>query len=246
MLPSPATVSPNQPLKRPGLGRPRGRPPGPKLSTQMRSPRSRSIASSNPFMFDAAAMDYMRQYQEELIRQYSKSLNFQQMAQLAQLSASTLKQSPNLLNSQLVQAAQQLGALNPQLLASSLNLLNPNLFKKASDQLNINASLPSSQMSNDHLFNSKYLSNLGQSTSKASSTNNSVKQKTNTNSSVSSKPSLIQPLYQVSGVSQTKVSASTLPSQSKPSPTFKYPTVDVTMPIIRDMTKTNPNYQVIF
>lgn len=239
-------MSPNQPLKRPGLGRPRGRPPGPKLSTQMRSPRGRSPAASNPFMFDAAAMDYMRQYQEELIRQYSKTLNFQQMAQLAQLSASTLKQSPNLLNSQLVQAAQQLGVLNPQLLASSLNLLNPNLFKKTSDQMNINTSLPSSQISNEHLFNSKYLSSLGPSTSKASSINNStLKQKANTSSTVSTKANLMQPLYQVSGMSQTKVSSSTIPSQTKTSTTFKYPTVDVAMPIIRDLTKTSPNYQVL-
>lgn len=93
VLPSPSNVlSPaNLPLKRPGIGRPRGRPPGPKLPGQPRSSRGRSpnVSSStaywqNQMLKSKSAYDYMKQYQEELIRQYSKTLTMNQLAQIGQ------------------------------------------------------------------------------------------------------------------------------------------------------------------
>ncbi|KAF5297375.1 hypothetical protein FQR65_LT01305 [Abscondita terminalis] len=71
VLPTPSSVaSTSVPLKRPSLGRPRGRPPGPKQPTLPRSSRGRgSSPTSNlswqKMMFNQKSMKYMLEYQEE-------------------------------------------------------------------------------------------------------------------------------------------------------------------------------------
>lgn len=91
MLPTPSTIQPtiNPPLKRPSLGRPRGRPPGPKVPGSSR-PRGRPSLNmntnywQNQMLKTNAVYDYMKHYQDELIRQYSKTLTLNQLAQLGQ------------------------------------------------------------------------------------------------------------------------------------------------------------------
>lgn len=81
--------APNPPLKRPSLGRPRGRPPGPKIPGSSR-PRGRPNLSmnatywQNQMLKTNAVYDYMKHYQDELIRQYSKTLTLNQLAQIGQ------------------------------------------------------------------------------------------------------------------------------------------------------------------
>lgn len=97
MLPSPATINPSQnilPLKRPGPGRPRGRPPLPKIPGQVRQPRGKSqslggVSKSYNWqknLFDQTyAYEYLKHYQDELIKQYSQNLNLTQLTQLSQI-----------------------------------------------------------------------------------------------------------------------------------------------------------------
>jgi hypothetical protein len=92
VLPAPSTVNPisQAPLKRPGVGRPRGRPPLPKIPGQARTSRGRSPnVSANPFWQKSlieqnATYNYLKHYQEELIKQYSQSLSLSQLTQLSQ------------------------------------------------------------------------------------------------------------------------------------------------------------------
>lgn len=69
------------------MGRPRGRPPGPKIAGSSR-PRGRPSLNmnanywQNQMMKTNAVYDYMKHYQEELIRQYSKTLTLNQLTQL--------------------------------------------------------------------------------------------------------------------------------------------------------------------
>ncbi|XP_063910388.1 calcineurin-binding protein cabin-1-like isoform X2 [Zophobas morio] len=98
VLPAPSTVGPSNqpPLKRPGMGRPRGRPPLPKVPGQPRVHRGRSPnIASNPyswqksFMEQNATYNYLKHYQEELIKQYSQSLSLTQLTQLSQYFTQT-------------------------------------------------------------------------------------------------------------------------------------------------------------
>lgn len=149
VLPSPTTL--NQPIKRPGLGRPRGRPPGPKsLSGQSKSPRGRSpmAASSNQFwgsgMLDSkSTYDYLRQYQEHVIRQYNQTLTLTQMAQLiSNQYTPTTSSASNMMNpSALLQSMQQLStglhSMSASQLNQSLSMLNPSLLKKLTEQMTL-------------------------------------------------------------------------------------------------------------
>lgn len=76
------------------MGRPRGRPPGPKIAGSSR-PRGRPSLNmnanfwQNQMLKTNAVYDYMKHYQEELIRQYSKTLTLNQLAQLGQYFTQT-------------------------------------------------------------------------------------------------------------------------------------------------------------
>lgn len=84
------------PLKRPGAGRPRGRPPLPKVPGQMRQPRGKSPSAAGisksyawqKSLFDQSyAYEYLKHYQDELIKQYSQNLSLNQLTQLSQILA---------------------------------------------------------------------------------------------------------------------------------------------------------------
>lgn len=142
-MPSTSGISPIPILKKTHLGRPRGRPPG---STSIRTQRGRPPGSTNstymsnlnnPLFDQNAALDYLRNYQKELLLQYSKTIGLQQMAQFAQMS-----QNQQLQSTLLLQSMQQMNLLNSSILNSSFNNLanmNPNMFKKAMEQVNLSA-----------------------------------------------------------------------------------------------------------
>lgn len=158
MLPSPSNISnpSNVPLKRPGLGRPRGRPPGPKLPGQPRSSRGRSpgVSSStaywqNEMLKSKTAYDYMKQYQEELIRQYSKTLTMNQLAQIGQYLNQTPYSGQFGASSSLMNSSQMMPNLNPALsqVGANQNLKNVTLFnppksKPESSSVKLTASAP--------------------------------------------------------------------------------------------------------
>lgn len=148
---------PTPPLKRPGSGRPRGRPPLPKIPGQPRIPRGRSpSATVNPYssMFNNQfTYEYLKHYQEQLIKQYSQSLSLQQLTQLTQYL--TQGQIPNplqtdsLTNPFLNNPNSLLTSMSPTTTSSNMQLLdtlrqvNPNLMKN----LNMDQLLGSSQTS---------------------------------------------------------------------------------------------------
>ncbi|XP_030756514.1 calcineurin-binding protein cabin-1-like isoform X2 [Sitophilus oryzae] len=73
-------------MKPPSLGRPRGRPPLPKVhGSKIRSPRPKSPASSYawPSMYESN-MAYLKHYQDQLIKQYSQGSSIAQLTQLLQ------------------------------------------------------------------------------------------------------------------------------------------------------------------
>lgn len=163
-------------LKKPTLGRPRGRPPGPKVSPTLRSPRGRPpTITSGSFMgstmFDQnAALDYLRKYQKDLLLQYSKTLNIQQIAQMTQnqIAQSTM----------LLQSMQQMGLLNQQFV--NPNFAIQNVFgTKSNDQLNF-----------EHL--QQQATTASSTPKKSSSTSSSILKSNSTNSSPTTKMHLIQ------------------------------------------------------
>lgn len=89
VLPSPNILLPPKSLKPPGANRPRGRPPLPKTPVQMRQPRTKSPsrAGSYPWpnpMYPGANFNYqyLKHYQDELIKQYSQNLSLTQLKHL--------------------------------------------------------------------------------------------------------------------------------------------------------------------
>lgn len=129
-MPAPTTVGPPQnvpPLKRPGPGRPRGRPPLPKVPGQVRQPRGKtpnvsSMSKTTNWqknLFDQTyAYEYLKHYQDELIKQYSQNLNLNQLTQLSQILAQGQIHNPLTAS-----------AITNQFLAQT-GLMNPNSFLK--------------------------------------------------------------------------------------------------------------------
>lgn len=162
VLPAPATVGPPQnipPLKRPGPGRPRGRPPLPKVPGQMRQPRAKtanvsSISKTSSWqknlLDQTYAYEYLKHYQDELIKQYSQNLNLNQLTQLSQILAQGQIHNPLTATAITSQFLAQTGLMNPNSflkqgggstvgtssmaspaqLLDNLRQLNPNLKKK--------------------------------------------------------------------------------------------------------------------
>lgn len=254
MLPTPTIISPPppQPLKRPGLGRPRGRPPGPKIPGQTKSSRNRNALLSNPLWnkgsFDSTAYDYLKHYKEELYRQYSQTLTLtQQMNQLG----SFLPTPPqnNLLNSvNLLQTMQQLAGMNPLLLnqfTHSMNQLNPN-FQKSMSQVNANmlknfsdlykvpTSMPMTtaapNISSDHM---RQLNNLAQGINLPNT--NLINPQVSCTSTTSPKATFTI-------TKSTSIPKTSTASTSKTTiPTFKYPP-EISKSKIKDVTKTSSSY----
>ncbi|XP_050504043.1 calcineurin-binding protein cabin-1 isoform X3 [Diabrotica virgifera virgifera] len=97
VMPSPQTITPPQgaPLKRPSGSRPRGRPPLQKAPGQPRYQRSKSPSAAanlnktyswqKSLMDQTYAIEYIKHYKDELIKQYSKNMSIPQLAQLSQI-----------------------------------------------------------------------------------------------------------------------------------------------------------------
>lgn len=157
VLPAPATVAPPQnipPIKRPGPGRPRGRPPLPKVPGQARQPRAKApnhssaskAANWQKNLFDQTyAYEYLKHYQDELIKQYSQNLNLNQLTQLSQILAQGQIHNPLTASAITNQFLAQTGLMSPNSffkqpgtsnmastaqLLDNLKHLNPSLKKK--------------------------------------------------------------------------------------------------------------------
>lgn len=159
VLPSPSTINSSPiPLKRPGSGRPRGRPPLPKVPGQIRQPRTsktpnvsglaKSYAWQKSLFDQSYAYEYLKHYQDELIKQYSQNLNLNQLTQLSQMLNQGQIHNPATATAIANQFLSQTGLLNTSNLVKhmnpstsmtqasaaqlldSLKQLNPNLKKK--------------------------------------------------------------------------------------------------------------------
>ncbi|XP_017772871.1 PREDICTED: calcineurin-binding protein cabin-1-like [Nicrophorus vespilloides] len=169
VLPTPTNVSPMvTPMKRPNLGRPRGRPPGPGKSPRGRSPMT---TGTNPFSWQNAVfnssvgLDYLKQYQDELIKQYSQTITNQLKSQLGQsmFHAATRMTQPtaaaaaaaNMLNpTNFVQTLQQMSGLNAlatNQLAQSLSQMNPSLLNNVANS-QLSAATSASQLPTQETF----------------------------------------------------------------------------------------------
>lgn len=155
--PSKMTLAPSVPLKRPGMGRPRGRPPLPKIPGHVRQSRGKSsgvagISKSYAWqksLFDQSyAYEYLKHYQDELIKQYSQNLSLNQLTQLSQILTQGQLNNPltasAITNQFLAQTGllssnnllKQMGSgssgvnqpMTPQM--ENLHQMNPNLKKK--------------------------------------------------------------------------------------------------------------------
>ncbi|XP_022907944.2 calcineurin-binding protein cabin-1-like isoform X2 [Onthophagus taurus] len=240
VLPTPTTILPpsNQQLKRPGLGRPRGRPPGPKSSTQQK-PRARNPTSLQwPKAFDPSAYGYLQHYQEELIKQYSQTLSLtQQMNQIGSLYPQANQN--NLLSSlNFLQSMQQLsGGMNPLLLTQAIQGLNQfqNVNKNIADLYKLPTSIPpTNQLSGLLPEQMRLLAAMSQSSLLPSST-----QVPTTSNTVSTSSKSTYPITKPSSVSITK----TVTTKSN-TPTFKYPT-EVSKPKQKEITKTTSSYHSV-
>ncbi|XP_076263012.1 calcineurin-binding protein cabin-1-like isoform X2 [Rhynchophorus ferrugineus] len=145
--PAPGSVS-NSPkmMKPPSLGRPRGRPPLPKVPGKIRVPRAKSpshmgIGSYNwPPMFESN-LAYIKHYQDQLIKQYSQGSTFAQLTQLIQAMSKGQLTNPTITQALTNQFLSPAGLLppNPNLVSKSnvLPALDPNqgLFKSFTQQV---------------------------------------------------------------------------------------------------------------
>ncbi|KAF5296187.1 hypothetical protein FQA39_LY12641 [Lamprigera yunnana] len=134
VLPTPSNISSTTvPLKRPTLGRPRGRPPGPKQPAISRTSRGRGFSHPSnlawqKMMYDQKSMKYMLEYQEELLRQYNALSKMTYQTQFPQF---TLPNSqPSLPN------ANQLTQMLSQMLPSTMNNLTSNQFTQGLSNFN--------------------------------------------------------------------------------------------------------------
>ncbi|KAJ8947583.1 hypothetical protein NQ318_010095 [Aromia moschata] len=118
------------PLKRPGMGRPRGRPPLPKVPGQMRQPRgkspnlagmSKSYAWQKSLFDQSYAYEYLKHYHDELIKQYSQNLSMQQLTQLSQILNQGQLSNPLTASAITNQFLAQTGLLTPSALVKQMS-----------------------------------------------------------------------------------------------------------------------------
>ncbi|CAH1130403.1 unnamed protein product [Ceutorhynchus assimilis] len=116
VLPTPPVLQ--KPLKPPTLGRPRGRPPLPKVPGQPRQPRPKSPGSYATYGQNNM-YGYLKQYQEELIKQYSQNLTLTQLQQMTSFFASGQLNNPAMAQAVTSQLMTPSGILN-----SATNVFN--------------------------------------------------------------------------------------------------------------------------
>ncbi|XP_050312415.1 calcineurin-binding protein cabin-1-like isoform X8 [Anthonomus grandis grandis] len=117
VLPTPGTFAPSPVLKPPTVGRPRGRPPLPKVPGQQKPPRPKY--GSAPWQdYSNLNYEYLKQYQEQLIKQYSQNMSINELQQLTSLFSSGQLNNP---------AVSQ--AFVNQFFTQTSGFLNQSLFK---------------------------------------------------------------------------------------------------------------------
>uniref|UniRef100_A0AAR5P9I3 Calcineurin-binding protein cabin-1 MEF2-binding domain-containing protein n=1 Tax=Dendroctonus ponderosae TaxID=77166 RepID=A0AAR5P9I3_DENPD len=171
VLPTPNILLPSQKsLKPPGVNRPRGRPPLPKMPGQIRQSRTKSPSTrtsgvgaypwQNPMYGANFNYEYLKHYQDELIKQYSQNLSLTQLKHLTSFFTSGQLNNPTVAQavaSQFLSQANLYNSSNPGLLrpptsggaaASSTPLLNPtNLLRGFNTPLSTTVgSTPQEQM----------------------------------------------------------------------------------------------------
>lgn len=240
---------PNPPLKRPSLGRPRGRPPGPKIAASSR-PRGRPSLNTHANYWQSqmlktnAVYDYMKQYQEELIRQYSKSLTLNQLTQLGHYFTQT-----SMGNQFNLPSTSQNPLLNQAHMMSALHSASTPQFGDAMKKKNVVDTHPVSLPTSSQMA----AFNMQQSLQQLSGFTSADKPSTKTSTTVDPRlsQSAINPLNYIpssAGKMQTHLNApntksaftmpvlTTAPSVSAP---YKYTNADLS----KQKTKTTYSYQ---
>lgn len=242
MLPTPSTlIVPQKPLKPSGIGRPRGRPPLPKMPGQIRQHRTKSPSSSTPYPWQSSMYganfnyEYLKHYQDELIKQYSQNLNLTQLQQLSNyFTSGRLNTSAQTLTNQFLASSNLLG---------TSNLLRPGgstpLLDQAALQKMLSTQIPSSSLSSLTLDQKKFLesmlpssftSSVPTSTSSAPASIFGTAKSSKSHTVVSSNkypnvnPSETKGLMKDRpNISITPVTSTLPPSQTKPSPIKTHP-----------------------
>nr|XP_023024842.1 calcineurin-binding protein cabin-1-like isoform X2 [Leptinotarsa decemlineata] len=276
-LPSPSNITtpPALPLKRPGASRPRGRPPLPKTPGQPRQPRGKNLSSTMPKMYSwqkslfdqSYTYEYLKHYQEELIKQYSQNLSVPQLTQLSQILTQGQLTNPVTAQAITSQFLAQSGLLNPSNLVKQMNSvrtvgqtqatqlmdspsqLNPSAKKKTSVDQSL-AGLTADQL--------KLLSSLMPTSSKQSALSNKITSPHTTTSPsgiISSKSKLKQSSTSstksvVTDPGKGKQSIATTAAKSVPGmQVFKEPTVTKTSnsaeeKAAKDLMKNRPSISI--
>ncbi|XP_056640755.1 calcineurin-binding protein cabin-1-like isoform X2 [Diorhabda sublineata] len=278
VMPSPQTVTLPQStlLKRPGVSRPRGRPPLQKTPGQPRYQRSKSVSSAGlnktyawqkSLIDQSYAYEYLKHYQDELIKQYSQNLSISQLTQLSHILTQGQINNPLTANAITSQMLAQTGLLNSNLLKQinsvgnvntpstsmqlmdTLNQLNPNMKKKlgvdhalsslTSDQLKVLGTMVPQQSGAQHK----------QSTSSIASSSKSIKQSSSprTNLPITSKQStMVDP----SKIKQTSINQSSPTKSISNQQIFKEPVINAAAhspeeKTAKDLMKDRPNISII-
>ncbi|XP_072399616.1 uncharacterized protein [Diabrotica undecimpunctata] len=237
VMPSPQTITPPQgaPLKRPAGSRPRGRPPLQKAPGQPRYQRSKSPSAAanlnktyswqKSLMDQTYAIEYIKHYKDELIKQYSKNMSIPQLTQLSQILTQGQINNPLTATAITSQMLAQTGLLNSTLLKQMNamgNVGSPNMSAQLLDSLNQLNPTMKKQLGIEHALSSltpdqlKLLTTLipKQPTSSVPSTSSSLHTMTSTSGIVSTGK---QTKLHSSGSSRQHIQSTSMPSTSMPS-----------------------------
>ena len=259
MIPkSPVVITQVSP-KKSGLGRPRGRPPGPKICRQFPKSRNRTSLPSmgntwNQSSMNSLTYEYQQHYHDAMMRQYLQTLSQQYNQTLTQINsflpnntnqANILKQTNMLQGTQLkansLNLVQNLAQLNPNLLKNVIDMYQTSLPQSVGTQ-----STPSSVAEQIQLLNS-----LKQATTNA----NFLSPVSNIQKPLNIIPSKSAPY--TSKTPKQKVFQKATPGVSKTLPPtsvasalhnfnkeerFKYPVTEFSKPKVKDIIKTTNSY----
>lgn len=176
MLPTPSTLmAPQKPLKPSGVGRPRGRPPLPKVPGQIRQHRTKSPSSSVPYPWQSSMYganfnyEYLKHYQDELIKQYSQNLNMTQLQQLSNyFTSGRLNTSAQTLTNQFLTSSNLLGTSNLLRPGGSTPLLDQAALQKMlSTSSTLSSLTPDQKKFLDSMLPSSFTSSVPTATSSA-------------------------------------------------------------------------------
>ncbi|CAG9860246.1 unnamed protein product [Phyllotreta striolata] len=285
VMPSPQVFTPQSlALKRPGSQRPRGRPPLQKPAGQQRYQRSKNPASGaskatsfpwqKPLLDHSYAYEYLKHYQDELIKQYSQNLSIAQLTQLSSiltqghinnpLAASAVTSQmfaqTNLLNTNLLQNINPAGSSVPTSASSqlmdNLNQLNPAMKKKLGvdqalsnltpDQLKVLGTLIPKQQSST--FSNKLSSSHAALPIPSSVAGNSTKQQSQRSAVPSASKSIVDQSKNKMGVPASLINSMSMNLQTG-SQLFREPAKKVPLSAqddksAKDLMKDRPNISI--